>query len=79
MTGATALAGIRSDGSDVTGRPFAETPWFTPASEEPDAVRKAFAAVLRGEDTRTEMLLHLPIGDRYFDPLLGLVRKLLRR
>ncbi len=63
----TALAGIRSDGTDVTGRPFAETSWFTPASEEPDAVRKAFAAVLRGEDARTEMLLHLPIGDRYFD------------
>jgi PAS domain S-box-containing protein len=66
-TNKTALAGIRSDGTDITGKPFAETPWFTPASGEPDAVRKAFAAVLRGEDARTEMLLHLPIGDRYFD------------
>jgi PAS domain S-box-containing protein len=63
----TALAGIRSDGTDITGKPFAETPWFTPASGQRDAVRKAFAAVLRGEDARTEMLLHLPIGDRYFD------------
>ena len=27
----------------------------------------AFAAVKRGESMRTEMLLHLPIGDRYFD------------
>jgi PAS domain S-box-containing protein len=63
----TALAGIRSDGADITGKPFAETPWFTPASGQPDAVRKAFAAALRGEEARTEMLLHLPIGDRYFD------------
>src|SRR5882762_10359318 len=62
-----ALAGIRSDGTDITGKPFAETPWFTPALGQPDAVREAFAAVLRGEDARTEMLLHLPIGDRYFD------------
>jgi PAS domain S-box-containing protein len=63
----TALAGIRSDGTDITGKPFAETPWFTPASGKPDAVRTAFAAVLRGEEARIEMLLHLPIGDRYFD------------
>src|SRR5712672_1869354 len=34
-----ALAGIRSDGTDITGKPFAETPWFTPALGQPDAVR----------------------------------------
>src|SRR6266481_7949605 len=63
----TALAGIRSDGTDVIGKPFWETPWFTATAGMPDAVRNAFAAVLRGEEVRTEMLLHLPIGDRYFD------------
>ncbi len=46
-----ALAGIRSDGTDITGKPFAETPWFTPALGQPDAVREAFAAVLHGEIT----------------------------
>jgi signal transduction histidine kinase/CheY-like chemotaxis protein len=30
-------------------------------------VSQGFATVLRGESVRTEMLLHLPIGDRYFD------------
>ena len=63
----TSLAGIRSDGADVFGKPFWETPWFTATAGMPDTVRDAFAAVLRGEDVRTEMLLHLPIGDRYFD------------
>ncbi len=71
----TALAGIRSDGTDVIGKPFWETPWFTATAGMPDAVRNAFAAVLRGEEVRTEMLLHLPIGERYFDfamrPLFG--------
>jgi PAS domain S-box-containing protein len=63
----TSLAGIRSDGRDVIGKPFWETPWFTATDGAPDAVREAFAAVLRGEEVRTEMLLHVPIGDRYFD------------
>jgi PAS domain S-box-containing protein len=71
----TALAGIRSDGTDVIGKPFWETPWFTATAGMPDAVRNAFAAVLRGKEVRTEMLLHLPIGERYFDfamrPLFG--------
>jgi len=61
------LAGIRSDGTDVIGKPFWETPWFTGTAGMPDVVREAFAAVLRGEEVRKEMLLHVPIGDRYFD------------
>src|SRR3984893_4398070 len=63
----TALAGIRSDGSDVFGKPFWETPWFTATDGIPDAVRSAFSTVLRGEEVRIEMMLHLPIGDRHFD------------
>ncbi|HEY2248738.1 MAG TPA: PAS domain-containing protein [Bradyrhizobium sp.] len=61
------LAGIRSDGSDAIGKPFWETPWFTATEGMPTVVRKAFEAVLAGEEVRQEILLHLPIGDRYFD------------
>jgi PAS domain S-box-containing protein len=63
----TALAGIRAEAGDVIGKPFWQTPWFTATDGVPDAVRSAFTAVLRGEGVRMEMMLHLPIGDRYFD------------
>ncbi len=63
----TSLAGIQSDGADAIGRPFWETPWFTATEGMPEAVRKAFETVLGGQEVRLEMLLHLPIGDRYFD------------
>ncbi len=63
----TALSGIQSDGSDAIGRPFWETPWFTATEGMPEAVRKAFETVLGGEEARLEILLHLPIGERYFD------------
>jgi PAS domain S-box-containing protein len=64
---ATALAGIKADISDVIARPFWETPWFTATKGMADAVRGFFAAVMNGQDVKAEMLLHLPIGDRYFD------------
>src|SRR5882724_57891 len=63
----TALAGIRSEARDVVGKPFWETPWFCGTEGMRDAVRDAFMAVMRGEEIQTEMMLHLPIGDRYFD------------
>ena len=63
----TALAGIRAEAGDVIGKPFWETPWFTATEGMGDAVRSSFMAILRGEGVRTEMSLHLPIGDRYFD------------
>ena len=63
----TALAGIRADAADVIGKPFWETPWFTATDGMRDTVREAFIAVMRGEEVKTEMLLHLPVGDRYFD------------
>jgi PAS domain S-box-containing protein len=63
----TALAGIRAEAGDVIGKPFWETPWFTATDGMREAVRSAFIAVLRGEGVRMEMMLHLPIGDRYFD------------
>jgi PAS domain S-box-containing protein len=63
----TALAGIRAEVDDVIGKPFWETPWFTATEGMPEAVRKSFVKVLRGEDVRTEIQLRLPIGERYFD------------
>jgi len=63
----TALAGIRSDASEVIGKPFWETPWFSGTEGMRDTVREAFFAVMRGEEVRTEMRLSLPIGERYFD------------
>ena len=63
----TALAGVRSDGEGVIGASLWETPWFTTTDGMVDAVHDAFNAVLKGEEVRIDMLLHLPIGERYFD------------
>ncbi|ABD86135.1 PAS/PAC sensor hybrid histidine kinase [Rhodopseudomonas palustris BisB18] len=64
---ATALAGIRSTVDAVLGIRFWDSPWFTGTEGMRDCVRGAFAAAKKGETVRTEMLLHLPIGDRFFD------------
>jgi PAS domain S-box-containing protein len=61
----TSLAGI--DGGGVIGALFWETPWFTATAGAPEAVHDAFNRVLKGEEVRLDMMLHLPIGDRYFD------------
>jgi PAS domain S-box-containing protein len=63
----TALAGIRAVTQDVVGKPFWETPWFAETKGMRDIILGAFAAVKAGESVRTEMLLRLPTGDRYFD------------
>jgi len=63
----TALAGIDSDGSGVIGALFWETPWFTATSGMPEIVHGAFNRVLKGQEVRLDMMLQLPIGDRYFD------------
>ncbi|MBR1270195.1 PAS domain-containing protein [Bradyrhizobium sp. AUGA SZCCT0222] len=63
----TALDGIRADAADVIGKPFWETPWFGATEGMPDAVRNAFVAVMGGDEVKTEMRLHLPVGERYFD------------
>ena len=51
----------------MIGKPFWETPWFSGTEGMGDTVRDAFIAVMRGEEVQTEMLLRLPIGERYFD------------
>ncbi len=63
----TALAGIQARVADVAGKPFWDSPWFSATPGVREAVFNAFARVKQGESMRTEMLLHLPIGDRYFD------------
>ena len=63
----TALAGIRTDAGAVLGKPFWETPWFSATEGMGDTVRGAFVSVMQGEDVQIEMLLRLPIGERYFD------------
>ena len=70
----TALAGIRADASDVIGKPFWDTPWFSATEGMRDIVREAFIAVMRGEEIQTEMQLNLPIGERYFDFAMRPVR-----
>ena len=63
----TALAGIQSVVAEVAGRPFWDSPWFSATPRRREIVADGFAEVIRGESVRTEMLLPLPIGDRYFD------------
>jgi PAS domain S-box-containing protein len=63
----TALAGIQATASDVAGRPFWGSRWVSATPGAGEAISNAFSAVKRGESMRTEMLLQLPAGDRYFD------------
>ena len=63
----TSLAGIRRVAGDVVGKPFWDSPWFSGTPGAREVVSHGFATVIRGESMRTEMLLHLPVGDRYFD------------
>ncbi|MGZ5874543.1 MAG: PAS domain S-box protein [Bradyrhizobium sp.] len=63
----TSLAGIQAVAADVVGKPFWDSPWFSATPGASEAVASAFTTVKRGQSVRTEMLLHLPTGDRYFD------------
>ncbi|MDB5626336.1 MAG: hybrid sensor histidine kinase/response regulator [Tardiphaga sp.] len=63
----TSLAGIHAESPDVVGQLVWESPWFRDTDGMRETVRAAFAAVMRCDNVRTELLLHLPIGSRYFD------------
>ena len=64
----TALAGIHAEPADVIGKPFWDTRWFTGTKGMSEAVRSGFARVMQGEDVQiNDMMLRLPIGDRYFE------------
>ncbi|QPF95197.1 hybrid sensor histidine kinase/response regulator [Bradyrhizobium commune] len=63
----TALDGIKASSSEVIGKPFWDTPWFTGTQGMSAAVREAFDEVLKGEAVRMEMRLRLPVGERDFE------------
>ena len=63
----TSLRGIKASLAEVVGKPFWDTPWFTATPGMPEKVRAAWEGAVKGETVRTEMLLTLPIGLRYFD------------
>jgi PAS domain S-box-containing protein len=63
----TALAGIRASEPDVAGTLFWDSLWFSATDGMNHTVWNAFTAAVRGETVRAEMLLHLPVGERYFD------------
>jgi len=63
----TSLAGIQAAEADIIGKPFWDSPWFSGTPGAGEVIRQGFAMVIHGESIRSEMLLHLPIGDRYFD------------
>ncbi|GAC1616291.1 MAG: PAS domain S-box protein [Bradyrhizobium sp.] len=63
----TALAGIQATTRDVVGKPFSDARWFSKTPGAREKVSNAFSAAKGGESMRAEMLLHLPVGDRYFD------------
>jgi PAS domain S-box-containing protein len=64
---ATALAGIGADIADIMGTPFWQSPWFTATEGMSETVQGYFKTVMSGQEIKTEMLLHLPTGDRHFD------------
>ena len=64
---AASLEGIEAAVSDVVGKPFWDTPWFTGTPGMPTKVREAVALVASGQIVRQELLLDLPTGQRAFD------------
>jgi PAS domain S-box-containing protein len=63
----TSLTGIHAVVADVVGKPFWDSPWFSGTPGMREVVSRGFSTVIGGASVRTEMLLHLPIGERYFD------------
>lgn len=63
----TSLAGIGAKLADVRGKLFWEAPWFTATEGLSGIIREAFASAVKGESVRTEVLVRLPIGERFFE------------
>jgi signal transduction histidine kinase/CheY-like chemotaxis protein len=65
---ATSLAGINAQLTDVLGKPYWDTPWFTGTPGMPEIVRAAIPAVAAGAVVRKEIFVNLPQGGwRWFD------------
>ncbi|MCJ2049813.1 PAS domain-containing protein [Methylobacterium sp. J-070] len=62
------LEAIGAELTDVVGRPFWLTPWFTGSSGMSDLVKGAVGAASNGQSVRTELPLVLPNGEtRIYD------------
>jgi signal transduction histidine kinase/DNA-binding response OmpR family regulator len=65
---AASLAGINAQLSDVLGKPYWDTPWFTGTPGMSEVVRAAIPAVASGNVVRKEIHINLPQGGwRWFD------------
>ncbi len=65
---AIALASIDASLDQVVGQPFWQSGWFSDTPDMPEAIRSGVAAVARGETTRQEIQIKLPVGGwRWFD------------
>jgi PAS domain S-box-containing protein len=63
----TSLAGIEAHLSEVVGKPFWETPWFTGTPGMPEQIKAAITLVASGQTVRQEIVVNLPTGRRAFD------------
>lgn len=68
------LAAIRCSLSDVVGRPFWETPWFTGTPGASQRVREAVQEAARGRVSQDTLSLRLPEGERTLRFLIRPVR-----
>jgi PAS domain S-box-containing protein len=64
---ATSLAAIDAELADVTGLPFAETPWFKSTPGMRQTMENALEDVRNGGSFRQEIFVDLPDGTRSFD------------
>lgn len=63
---AASLRAIRCQLSDVVGKPFWDTPWFTATPGAAQVVRGAVEAAAGGHAARSELTVNLPDGRRKF-------------
>jgi PAS domain-containing protein len=59
------LAAIRSDLSQVVGKPFWETPWFVATPGAPEQVRRAVEKARAGRKVELPIAIQLPGGERH--------------
>lgn len=63
----TALTSLECELSEVIGKPFWQTPWFTATPGMPEQIEAAIARAATGESIQKEMTVNLPAGSRTFD------------
>lgn len=63
----TSLRAIQASLAEVAGNRLWETPWFTATPQMPEKVQAGLEAAVKGQSVRQEILLNLPIGQRWLD------------